>query len=156
MLKFGNQIWSTFTVRICISALFEVAEIIFMKFKLAGNLSETTCLEEQSVFPLCNSDPKWSPWSSWEVCNKKCGGGVKTRTRKCTGRVKCPGKSKQTQKCNTHRCQGNFLLQNNLLLYTACCNSGVESHSSWAIFSCIAVFVIKLKFNWCFYGNNVD
>lgn len=54
--------------------------------------------------------PSWSPWSSQSSCNKKCGGGVQTRTRRChTGSGAfvakyCEGQSVEETACNTHTC----------------------------------------------------
>lgn len=52
----------------------------------------------------------WGSWTSWSVCSKTCGNGLKKRTRTCSksaaqnGGLACSGSSQQTARCNTQRC----------------------------------------------------
>ncbi|XP_071156036.1 A disintegrin and metalloproteinase with thrombospondin motifs 16-like isoform X1 [Mytilus edulis] len=54
----------------------------------------------------------WSSWSNkWTVCSRTCGGGVKTRTRKCSnpepryGGSDCQGEGIMAMLCNVQTCQ---------------------------------------------------
>ena len=53
----------------------------------------------------------WGPWSSFSRCSKTCGGGLRTRTRRCdkpvpsTNGVNCPGSASHLQKCNIKTCR---------------------------------------------------
>ncbi|XP_052091149.1 A disintegrin and metalloproteinase with thrombospondin motifs 12-like [Mytilus californianus] len=54
----------------------------------------------------------WSSWSNeWTVCSRTCGGGVKTRTRKCNnpepryGGRDCQGEGIMAMLCNVQTCQ---------------------------------------------------
>nr|XP_058953113.1 coadhesin-like [Pocillopora verrucosa] len=65
---------------------------------------------------VCAVDGNWSPWSSFGMCSKTCGGGLKHRTRLCNspppsnGGKSCQGPSRETVDCNTHPCSvdGNW------------------------------------------------
>ena len=54
----------------------------------------------------------WGKWSGFGVCSKTCGGGTKSRSRKCNnpspahGGRKCSGSSTQSAQCNTQHCPG--------------------------------------------------
>merc|ERR1719250_454952 len=62
----------------------------------------------------CVRDGNWGEWGQWEKCSKVCGGGTQTRRRSCNdpspdnGGDNCPGKSSQTQSCNTKCCKYFF------------------------------------------------
>lgn len=55
-------------------------------------------------------EPSWTAWSSKSSCNKKCGGGIQTRTRRCNkgsgafAAKYCEGKAVEETACNTHSC----------------------------------------------------
>ena len=57
-------------------------------------------------------DGGWSAYGKYGQCTKKCGGGVKIRSRTCTnpkpahGGEPCTGKSEETASCNTKQCPG--------------------------------------------------
>lgn len=57
----------------------------------------------------------WTDWSWWKTCSKSCGGGKKSRYRKCnnppplSGGRNCSGNYSQEEECNTHDCPGNQL-----------------------------------------------
>ncbi|XP_015775278.1 PREDICTED: coagulation factor VII-like isoform X3 [Acropora digitifera] len=61
----------------------------------------------------------WGSWTSWSVCSKTCGNGLKKRTRTCSksaaqnGGLACSGSSQQTARCNTQRCPAVCLDKNN-------------------------------------------
>ena len=46
----------------------------------------------------------YTPWSAFSKCSKSCGGGIKTRTRRCSGPGSCTGKSSETFPCRTGKC----------------------------------------------------
>ncbi|CAH1772996.1 unnamed protein product, partial [Owenia fusiformis] len=46
---------------------------------------------------------RWGSWSSWGSCSRSCGGGTRTRQRRCYGR-NCSGSSRETGSCGTSRC----------------------------------------------------
>ena len=60
---------------------------------------------------VADVDGSWSAWTSWTECSRLCGGGTRTRHRRCdspaasgTGQ-ECDGHSHQLADCNTHSCQ---------------------------------------------------
>ena len=62
------------------------------------------------LFPV---DGNWTPWSAWTECDKKCGGGMMSRSRECAapyptpGGRGCEGVLKERQECNVHKCPGD-------------------------------------------------
>ena len=52
---------------------------------------------------------RWSEWGAWSSCNKKCDGGVKSRTRICIDGTGCSGLSSDEIACNEHDCSGKAL-----------------------------------------------
>ena len=56
---------------------------------------------------------RWSAWGAWSSCDKKCDGGVKSRTRTCIDgaleSLRCSGKSSDEIACNKHDCSGKAL-----------------------------------------------
>lgn len=62
------------------------------------------------IYPV---DGGWSEFSGWGECSKKCGSGIKRRTRTCTnpkpahGGKKCEGSSVQTRPCQVKACPVN-------------------------------------------------
>ena len=59
---------------------------------------------------LCSVDGRWGPWGAYTTCNKKCGGGTKSRRRSCiapkNGGKPCAGVAVENMKCNTEACPG--------------------------------------------------
>ncbi|XP_078526840.1 cartilage intermediate layer protein 2 [Lissotriton helveticus] len=60
----------------------------------------------------CQSAPcaeaKWSPWSAWTPCTQTCGGGRRTRKRRCARTPTtspCVGRSLEAQKCAVTPCK---------------------------------------------------
>ena len=62
----------------------------------------------------------WSNWSSWSICSKSCGSGLKRRLRLCNnpapnyGGTPCEGKSFEDETCNGLLCSNlfsSFLIQ---------------------------------------------
>ncbi|XP_026679281.1 semaphorin-5B [Diaphorina citri] len=56
-------------------------------------------------------DGGWSAWSPWSECSARCGGGYRTRTRKCDnpapqppGGLECPGCGVEYEECNSAPC----------------------------------------------------
>ncbi|XP_065909530.1 SCO-spondin-like isoform X2 [Dysidea avara] len=61
----------------------------------------------------CPVKPYWGDWEEWSVCNKKCGGGISYRKRKCIPSKcpysdprynKCDGNDYEEKKCNEQCC----------------------------------------------------
>lgn len=58
------------------------------------------------------ADGNWTRWSPWNACNRRCGGGIQTRSRTCTnpqpsnGGAYCDGKSLERRPCNSQECAG--------------------------------------------------
>ncbi|CAC5422958.1 Thrombospondin-1,Mucin-like protein,Hemicentin-1,Thrombospondin-2,A disintegrin and metalloproteinase with thrombospondin motifs adt-1 [Mytilus coruscus] len=72
----------------------------------------------------CPVDGDWSGWSSWNICNATCDGGIQDRTRKCdapqpsNGGHYCNGRTIESRPCNNFNCESNFMfhLRNRLLI----------------------------------------
>ncbi|KAJ8986267.1 hypothetical protein NQ317_009977 [Molorchus minor] len=71
--------------------------------------TEAFCAES----PPCPAQPidgGWGPWAPWSTCTVNCGGGYKTRQRKCdnpspyNGGQHCKGNNIEYEKCNEHLC----------------------------------------------------
>ena len=54
----------------------------------------------------------WGQWSSYSECSQTCGGGSKTRRRKCSNPSQhgivsiCVGPAEETVMCGTEPCKG--------------------------------------------------
>ena len=64
---------------------------------------------------------KWGPWDVTD-CDKTCGGGTKTKTRKIAQQAEhdgneCTGDSTITESCNIQECPSNKDIINTDLLY---------------------------------------
>ncbi|XP_034337070.2 SCO-spondin [Magallana gigas] len=61
----------------------------------------------------CPIDGKYSDWTAWSSCPHSCGGGFKSRLRRCNnpppqyGGKQCSGNDKDYSKCNTQPCPIN-------------------------------------------------
>ena len=61
------------------------------------------------MFPV---DGGFGPWSNYSSCSVTCGGGIKTRERKCDtpkpahGGTDCLGAKTETDVCATNPCPG--------------------------------------------------
>ena len=57
-------------------------------------------------------DGQWGDWGAWTTCNKSCGGGNKSRERKCNdpapdhGGSACMGIDQESHPCNPQECPG--------------------------------------------------
>ncbi|KAK3592034.1 hypothetical protein CHS0354_019289 [Potamilus streckersoni] len=65
--------------------------------------------EVEGCFPrMCPIDGVWNLWSPWTLCTVTCGYGLRNRSRTCNGPfyngTPCPGKSEETESCNTFSC----------------------------------------------------
>lgn len=55
-------------------------------------------------------DGSWGPWSAWDACSAKCGGGFRKRVRRCdnpppmSGGLDCLGCNIEYEMCNTEQC----------------------------------------------------
>ncbi|XP_040926337.1 hemicentin-1 isoform X2 [Betta splendens] len=60
----------------------------------------------------CPVDGQWGPWQPWGECSASCGGGERTRVRRCSGPSPsnggrpCPGDASQLSRCSTQACPG--------------------------------------------------
>lgn len=68
-----------------------------------------------SLTPCSNFPGGWSDWSIWSVCDKKCAGGTRSRTRVCvqpippaTGTADCYGEAIDEKVCNDHPCYSKY------------------------------------------------
>jgi len=84
--------------------------------KPANGGSQCSGSDTQTVSCSTNTCPVnggWGNYGSWSGCSKTCGGGEKTRTRKCDnpepahGGSQCEGSDTQKTSCNTHQCSPN-------------------------------------------------
>lgn len=98
--------------------------LLKLRWSVSGELKGWGCLfmrngqHARTRYLLCGktkyekSDGGWSKWSSFGPCNKKCGGGFRTRVRSCDsptpkyGGDPCKGNYYETISCNTNRCLG--------------------------------------------------
>ena len=64
-------------------------------------------------------DGGYGEWGQYSDCSKSCGGGTKTRARRCDNPVpafggkdcESLGATKESAQCNTHECPGkNFFM----------------------------------------------
>ncbi|KAL8598953.1 hypothetical protein ACOMHN_006763 [Nucella lapillus] len=77
------------------------------------------CPGPKSQEEKCNQQKcptyQWQSWGSWNVCSLTCGGGQRSRGRRCVDKVsgqevsedmssKCPGPKSQEEKCNQQIC----------------------------------------------------
>ncbi|XP_062859444.1 A disintegrin and metalloproteinase with thrombospondin motifs 14 [Trichomycterus rosablanca] len=63
---------------------------------------------------LYGHDGGWSSWGKFGSCSRTCGGGIRSRSRRCNNPVpayggrECPGSEFDYQMCNTDDCPGPF------------------------------------------------
>ena len=58
---------------------------------------------------------KWGEWSQWTTCDKKCGGGQRSRERVCIttssyDAARCEGGAVQREACNEEVCEKGKLI----------------------------------------------
>ncbi len=57
----------------------------------------------------------WGAWAEWTACTLSCGGGSRTRKRRCdnpppgNGGNHCSGEEKQIDYCNKESCPGKHI-----------------------------------------------
>ena len=55
-------------------------------------------------------DGNWAGWAAWSGCSVSCGGGKRSRTKRCTnpapayGGKTCGGSGREEQTCSTNNC----------------------------------------------------
>ncbi|KAK6991172.1 SCO-spondin [Biomphalaria glabrata] len=80
----------------------------------------------------CAVDGTWTVWSEWSPCSLSCGGGSRTRSRKCVGILNggknCDGNSEERQLCNSEGCpvDGFFGQWSSWGLCSLTCGSGIQ------------------------------
>ena len=50
----------------------------------------------------------WTDWTEWSACSTSCGGGARSRTRKCAAGQICAGNNRDWQICNHQCCKGEL------------------------------------------------
>ncbi|XP_066935005.1 uncharacterized protein [Clytia hemisphaerica] len=73
------------------------------------------CMGEAGIVYIYSTavNGNWGRWSSYGGCSKTCGGGSRTRTRRCdspkpqNGGASCKGSSTQSGRCNIQKCLPN-------------------------------------------------
>ncbi|XP_029464912.1 A disintegrin and metalloproteinase with thrombospondin motifs 14 isoform X2 [Rhinatrema bivittatum] len=71
------------------------------------------CMWKTSDQPY-SQDGSWSNWSRFSSCSRTCGGGVRSRSRRCSnppsayGGRECPGATSEYQVCNSEECRGPY------------------------------------------------
>ncbi|XP_039272073.2 uncharacterized protein LOC120346412 isoform X1 [Styela clava] len=78
--------------------------------KCSGRCVETLKQTEKcTIRKTCPKKPpkksKWSTWGAYSSCTRKCGGGTKTKKRRCLYGKSCKGSSTSTTKCNVQKCK---------------------------------------------------
>jgi len=69
-------------------------------------------MTHQNIHFFISVNGNWGKWSGYGVCSKTCGGGTRSRSRRCDspapahGGNKCSGLGKQTASCNVQHCPG--------------------------------------------------
>lgn len=83
-----------------------LARSVLIKVILPVSLMIMACLFDVA-------DYEWERWGEWGACNATCGGGQRSRSRRCVDSVsrsedrsQCTGKDEETEPCNTENCEG--------------------------------------------------
>ena len=105
------RIWIPGHCRLRLNALAEVC-VIWAQSSFESRCGHDVignCVGEE--LEVSDVDGSWSEWTSWTECSALCGGGTRSRHRRCdspaasgTGR-ECVGHSYQLADCHTHSCQ---------------------------------------------------
>eukprot|EP00105_Crassostrea_gigas_P019200 XP_011437616.1 PREDICTED: coadhesin [Crassostrea gigas] len=80
----------------------------------------------------CPMDGNWGNWMGWSKCSADCGGGTRTRVRRCNypppthGGKNCPGPGVKEEPCNEEPCKvdGHWGSWSQFTLCSATCGSG--------------------------------
>lgn len=66
--------------------------------------------------PTAPTSYSWEMWSAWTACSATCGGGQRSRSRRCVDSVSkveargdgsCPGLNTRNEPCGRQKCPGN-------------------------------------------------
>ena len=100
-----------------------------------GSLDPNACVQQGgNSFELerCNDGPcpSWGNWSGWSGCSENCGGGVRSRSRRCIKSIgdqlyqrpyrECSGSNTDEELCNQTSCERKIIYWENEL-----------SHGKW-------------------------
>ena len=83
-----------------------------------------------TIITFLTVDGVWGSWGAFTTCSKKCGGGTKTRVRRCDnpspayGGATCVGPANDEQKCNEDKCPGTKLFSSLFHHHFILSNSG--------------------------------
>ena len=114
MLKYFSD-WGEWTVSGQCSITCGVNEGVqlYTRTCVNGEKGDEGCDEgESEKLEKCVSTkpcPSWSTWSEYSACSVTCGGGERSRTRKCsleTAKIindECPGESIEKENCNNRK-----------------------------------------------------
>jgi len=86
---------------------------------------------------VVNLDGGFSEYGPWSTCNKKCGGGVQSRSRTCSNPApkgsgkKCSGPTSESRKCNEEVCNvnGGWSAYGKWSACSKTCGDGVQSRA---------------------------
>ena len=94
-------------------------------------LSEVSPCEQRP----CPEHGLWSAWGAWTACSRSCGGGARSRSRTCSGRlhggIDCSGGSVGTDACNAQPCpiDGGWSTWGTWTACSKTCSAGTKHRS---------------------------
>ena len=92
---------------------------VFSKFCPGGDPNGERPYIEVEQCPHLAACPTWADWSPWTLCNKKCGLGMKRKSRQCklgsrlVNNSECYGIDKASAYCNQHSCSDHMMYWKN-------------------------------------------
>lgn len=129
--------WSTWTPcdKTCGKGTRSRNRNVSVQSQYGGKACEATVEINECNPQQCPQDCVVAPWSAWTECDKKCGGGMQTRSRavlvesKYAGR-ECPS-LQETQKCNQQPCPVDCVLSawSDWTTCSQICGSGSRTRS---------------------------
>ena len=78
------------------------------------------CTHDLAVSDVADYD--WVTWGEWSACSATCGGGQRSRSRRCRDSVsgnqnqtRCTGNDEETERCNTENCASTSVMESNMI-----------------------------------------